>query len=164
LALLLQQLCIAHRGLGTRIRVGEYAILLERFVHVALALQCAGVQQMSHRRAEVRIETDELIERDACSGGITLGKLRLRESEHEVGIVLVEAGKCLAVLTDGVIEAPMPHQLLGVALSTGDVARNTRLAFVAAQVRTGINRAPKTARGALRGAAAEELGEDLDDD
>src|SRR5215471_21742660 len=153
LALRLQQLRVAHRGLCTGVGSREDAILLERFRHVALGFERARIQQMSHRGAEVGIEPDELIECRARPRGVSLAELRVSESQHEVGIVLVEPGERFTILADGLIVTPMTHQLLGVALTARDVAGDARLALVASQIGARIHRLAQAARGVSRGTA-----------
>lgn len=116
---------------------------------------------MSHRRAEVGVETNQLIEGSAGGGGIALAELRLGEPQHQVGIVLVQPAETLAILSDGLIEAPMSRELLGVALATRDVASDARLAFVAAQIGSGVHCFAEPPRSALRSAAAQQLRNDF---
>ena len=116
---------------------------------------------MPCRRAKIRVALDEFIERGARSGCVALAKLRLRESLHEIGVMFIQSGERLAVLTDGLVVALVAHEFLRVALAARDVAGDTRLVLVAAQVGAGIHRLAQAARGALRRAAAQQFGKNL---
>src|SRR6202035_5893844 len=117
-----------------------------------------GVQEMPCRRAKIRVVPDEFIERGARSGCVALAKLRLRESLHEIGVMFIQSRKRLAVLTDGLVVALVAHEFLRVALAARDVAADTRLILVTAQVGAFSHGFGQTARGALRSAAAEQVG------
>src|SRR5256886_7183704 len=112
-------------------------------------------------RSKIRVVPDELIERGARRGCVALAELRLRESEHEIGVVLIQSGECLAVLTDRLLVALMAHEFLRVALPARDVAGDTRLVLVTAQLPARIHGLAQAARGALCGATAEQFGKNL---
>src|ERR1700731_5075415 len=101
---------------------------------------------MPCRRAKIRVALDQLIERATRCGCVALAELRLRESQHEIGVMLIESRKRLAVLTDGLVVALVAHEFLRVALAARDVAGNTRLALVTAQIPAGIHRFTQAAR------------------
>ncbi len=89
-------------------------------------------------------------------------ELRARQAQHQVGIVHVESRERLPVLLDRFLVTAVAHQLIGVTLPRGDVAGETRLVLEAAQVRERVDGALESPGGALRGAAAKEIGQDLD--
>src|SRR3984893_17146251 len=113
---------------------------------------------MPCRRAKIRVALDQLIERGARCGCVALAELRLRESQREIGVMLIQSRKRLAVLTDGLVVALVAHEVLRVGLAARRVAGDTRLALVAAQIPAWIHRFAQAARGALGGAAAQQRG------
>src|SRR5438046_6071188 len=94
---------------------------------------------MPGRGAEIGVVTDELVERRARGARLALAELRLREPEHEIGIVLVEPRERLAVLGDGLVVALPAHQLFRVTLAARHVVRDAYLALVTAQIPLGIH-------------------------
>ena len=105
---------------------------------------------------------DELIEGGARPSRVRLPELRTGQSEHEIGIVLVQAAQGLPIDLDRFGVAAAPHQLFRVTLAARDVAGEACLPFQATQVRIRIERFLEAARGALCGPAAQQLRDHLD--
>ena len=116
---------------------------------------------MTLRRAEVGIQANQIIQGGPGGRRIALGKLRLGDPQHEVGIVLVQTGERRAVLGNGFLITAVARQLVRVALTAGDVTSDTGLVLITAQVRLGIHGLFEAARGALGCAATEDVGQDL---
>src|SRR5579863_10075429 len=78
--------------------------------------------------------------------------------------MLVQSGERLTVLGDRLLIALVAYQFLRVALAAGDVAAHAYFGLVATQLATRIHGLAQAARGALRGATAQETRNDLDRD
>jgi len=78
-------------------------ILLQRLLVVALGFQGPRIKQVAVRRAEIRVQPNELIQRGARCDGVAFCKLRLRDSQHEIGVVFVKARERLTILGDGFV-------------------------------------------------------------
>ncbi len=78
--------------------------------------------------------------------------------------MLIEPRQCAAELGNRLVVPAVSRQLFRITLPAGYVAADARFVLVAAQVRPRIHRLLEAFRGALGGAAAEQLGEHLHGD
>lgn len=75
--------------------------------------------------------------------------------------MLVEPGERLFELSDGIVIAPLPGQLFGVALLRRDVARHPGFVFIPPQVGGRVHRFLDSACRPLGGPTAKHVGQQL---
>src|SRR5579862_9725430 len=102
---------------------------------------------MTLRRPKVWIPGDQAVQSRARSSRLSGRELGLCKTQQQVRIVLIETSQGLPVDADGLRRLTLAHQLVGIALTAGNVARALRRELIGAQLLPRIEYTPHAAQG-----------------